>query len=1371
MAQDNLSAPVTMSIISVPSMLSATATGAFIGAEQAFGASSNAMEELNSAKADSLLKAIEILAKGIKEVPDDEVPGLNNKLKEPLASTVQGAALSTGNLLLAPLITASHLAQLPTDVQIALEGILNSVENDYREFSQTKNASTFNNEQGPEVFGAHCNKLCDQLKAISRKLNKNIEDKLAGKKSAAKFHAGLAKKSARTATAPSLTGASAVATMADTIGTLFREISAVVDFSKQEYLHPQEKNIYKAFNECCAAFSEGKGSLESFLALRKLNEAIGDFAPAKEMFKKHSVSGPALSVFTRLLTAEPFVRTLIALNGSVLGVKIAAEEILRPKDEEFTQNVQESAPRASLIKGYSDAEEVTHSGNVTAFCVLFDDALKDIDNNLPEKFDHVEIVSSAKAAVVTNAALVIAPSLITGLAGMISREFSGSVDFTQNDKGSKDEREKVLQSRQELTGEDLDNLLKRVFALKLRLERSEELGVSAPVVLGVGEAITSGSMIASLNVLAGMYSALRELRTLAKSPSNPLILDEEEKLKAAQYVESVLNANQNTAQKMGSEDNVSENLSLHPHLASVMDKVVLTHRSRQDFIHVADKRQDINATGKASIAFSEGNSTGFLVGAAGVLTLAALQGGIATQASAIALQNSTANPRISDGVDRTQFDSSKIKLNISFMSNATRLIEESQKNRSLIQSGLGATAGLAESTFSRSLLVALCHSGALKEMLKRLVKQEEKKPINAPGYLDSAIISDALIPQLHDNILNVFKEAELNNDPIPHLNEDMAVSLETVSHAAIASALSTHSALISPFLKSIVVAKNAQIIPEDMKNEAVLNSELSRVISTALNNIQAFTKNLKPEMEAIENPIKNNSLIHKSDNFQKESMVLASAASLFCEELFEICLSRSLTLLDKAKIAKTAGESREKAEVAAEFSCNGVVNDSGNNLGHAISALRLTLSHLGIALGEFALGMDLPPDLLQDNLKLHSSQHQLMKSMVSVFSLCSKGMLSLAGILSALPLSSAESVNTLRDIIHSMDKELIIRPVDSSEALTNDSNSQSTLLTGIGTDSLISILLSATKLLFQASIMGLDTSLSIAKILEILCINPRPDEALSLETQAMSQPNGFTANLNEQIQRLLIQGSIGSASVCAATQTGKSSWTKEVLDALQAGVDKHIEQIALLADDEEGEKLGLLEFYELLIRTLVPTNCKEEDYEDLTMRLHRGGINLSSFHSAPKEPKDEKEPGDKKKKDHGGIFSKNRQNSHKNPLIVKNSFLGGDNAAALLEIFINKAVREEQYSSRFKLLDTMKLAMMGKQLSAKSIVRWEYIVNQVAHRLQSHLSYKSFFNLKPVQESWEDRKNKLLNNWTYQNLDSGSSSDSLDQEKSDNSLS
>lgn len=1334
----NPSAPFFMTTSAIVAAPTATLGGALSGTQRAGKASSKLFNESKTQQRDSLLQAINILTKGADH--EEEKSGHDlypEALRDLLDLTQAGVGSLVEKGIIAPTTLLTHIAQLPVDAKASIEALFQVVQS--KRLFKTQEASTLNvaDPQNPQTgLSANIRELYRQFSHSFADLDRNLKKQFEGNGVADKSHLQFATTLAKVAATLGAVTATPVALLFDTVGSVFREASALFEWSRDESINPKDQNVYQAVAKCSLSISNSKNSNDTQLALKELEQALTNFKPAHDFLDNHVATSPVVSAFLRMVTAEPFVASLIALNAASLGSK-EAKQALGQEHDHFVQLSKQSAARASLIQGSSNGDAKNHSQNVTDFNQHFDAAIAHIDNDLQHMADHKLVGSSAAATIRSNSALVIGSSLVTGLFGMVSRELSGVVDFSKNDKGTKDQCAVVSQSRGDMTGADLDQLMTRVCELQERIERCNELGVSAPVAMGVSEAISCGALIASLNVLAGMYSALRELRTMAESPSAPIRLNEKEKAEAIKSAQDVVDSHQQSADKMGTAA-VSQNLSLHNQLQSVMNTMVLMHRSHMNFVKPDMPRNDLDSAGKSSIVATQGNSTGFLVGSLGVLAFIALESGIGTEALFGAVRLSIAAKRLSDGVDKIKSENGS-KFNASFVSNATRLTAHSSNKSTATKSTVQGIAGTAELIASRSVTVALCHSGALKEMLRRMIAEEEAKLDHVPeGNSKSAIISDRLIPNLEGEILKVLNDAEKNDNPIPGLNADMAGSLSLGSNASIASALSVHSSLIAPFLKCMVATRKASVIGDDLKNEALSQgTEASNSALILSNKIQAFTKQFVAEIQKFDPVI--NSTTHKSSEKAFEVSMFASCmAALLCEESFEMLVSRSLTILDRNKVDQTAQKSRENTKKEADASKAAVAEDSacGQNYSstHVILALRLTLSHLGISLGNLASELESHPNLLQDNLKLHTVQQSVIKSMASTLSACASGMLDIASFLSASPLSTAGTVEPMRETLHSTDHTLVIKPSNSSADCTKQCHSESTVLTGMGTDSVISILISVIKLLLQGSVLGLDATLSAMKTLEILCIHPRPGQAISLETQGASQPKGTSANLDRQTQCALVAQTLSSAGFVAATKTGSSESTDHTLESLQNKVDNRIESMELLEDEEEkSEKgvLGLKSFYKLLIK-LLDRGEKEELYKDLVERFNRGGITLSNYH-----------------RKFGGL---NSSNKNPNALIKDGNFMGCDDAAKLLSIFVYKAYSSEGTQS--PLLNTLKAEMQNfPKVSARCQNHWEYIVDSVVDRGRLERTRENFLHTKDSKlktTDWNNRKKELLEA-VYQN--------------------
>lgn len=1342
---NNLFTPFSVSTSALPGTATFGMSGTATGVRNATDISTMVMQEMNLGERDSLLGAIDFLSKVNEQIRNENPAGSNffpKDLQNLLEFIQNGAASTVNQILLSPAITVSQISQLPRDVSALINALLHSVD-DSEVLSKTREASTLNMEKEVAAnktdLSANGQALSEQLKVIKRQLKLAIKEEFKIDNNAAKINAQLVKTSAAPTFMSAAGSAGTVATTLDLIGSFFREISATVIFSQQESINPKINNIYQALSACSQSVSSNNNSEESFRALLNLEKAIHDCDPATEMFVHHKVTSPSLSVLLRMIISEPFVKSLISFNASAIALT-KAHQILTKEKDHLSELTGDSAAKASLIKDFSGGNAESHSENVSQFCDYFDAAIKQIDNELPQDNNYKLVGTSAQSTLRSDSALIIASSLVTGLTGLISREFSGSLDFSKNDKGSHQECQDVSKTRSKMTGADLDKLMTRVCNLHDRIQRCHDLGVSAPVLLGATEAITTGSLICSLNMIAGMYSALRELRTLADSPSIPLQLKDEEKEKAAKYAQNVHQSNQNTANCSGT-GMISEQLSLEQRLGTVMEKVVLTHRAGLNFTQPQmNDRADLDAFAKSTIAFSQGNSTGFLLGSVGILALVSLESGIGLEALFVASRLATAAQRLSDGIDRLEL-ANGFKFNLSFLSNASRLTEKSMTSSSTVQSSTRATYLAAESAFSRSLMVALCHSGALRDLLRRIAAREEERLIPLAGALLSSQIADAIIPHLEPLIKDLLDEAEIHHHPIPGLNADMASTLASASKASIATALSTHSMLLAPFIKSIVATRKASVINEAEQNEALFEqSSVSAAMSSVSNIIQAFTRHFKEEIRGFADPYKNSTVAQTGDSLIMESMLISCGVSLLVEELIEMTVSRSLTLINKEKASALTSESSENMRKETGLFSEAIAEDSGwgkdlSSL-HAFSALRLTLSHLGVALGNFATELKLDPKLLKDDLELHTFQRKLIDCLASSLSQCTSAISGALAILSNLPMSSAGSVESIREAIVSFDHILSLRNTHSSEDYTQSCGSDSTLLTGMATDCMFNIFSLITKLLLQMSVLGLNTTLSMAKMMEILSLHPRPEEALMLEIQRLSEPNGLSENLNQLSRGLWIGSSVGTAATTMGSQTEVSQSTLSTQQALQNAVDRQIEQIALLDDDDENEDkkiIGLKTFYKLLVQTLMPGK-QQEDYDDLIERLHHGGLSLTNYHS-----------------DNQGITGSN-QPKHNNHLISNNLFLDCDDAAAIQYFFINRAYAQERLNDE-SILDKLKVVIIQYgQLSEKAEQRWEFIVNSVIERLvqgNNRARFMAAGESRLNQHRLEERKQALLHHWEY----------------------
>ncbi|MEO8401355.1 MAG: hypothetical protein ABI597_06080 [Gammaproteobacteria bacterium] len=1368
---NNISKPFSMSTSATTGMPAATITGlaegSGHGATEGFASVKNMSE--NTSHKDSLLLALDALFKEGKDAKfsaENPVLDIFPDLKDALVSVKEGFAWSALIGSIAPVSTIGQVSQLPLDLTSAIHGLLNSVENSDK-FTRS-DASTFDvNEANNKGFSGHCRALSNEFNNISNKLENNIDNQIKGGAFGA-THAVMAKSTASIPGTLSLASAGVLSAGLDMIGSTLRDAGALTYFCDKESASEQEKNIYHALNVCIQSFSESKDSRESLKALKALEEAISNFKQASELSHKHTVTSPAITVFVRLLTSGTFLSTLRAVNSSALASIAANEELTRKRDD-FSESTTQSAAKASSlaeVKVGDAAAPHTHSQNLTALSKKFDEIIAEINRNLAlfiNNDDDLSIIAkTASSTVGLSAAVTAVPVLITDFVGLISRELSGTLDFIKNDKGIERESKQTSATDKENTGVHLDALIIRASQLAERLERCHQLGVSAPVVMGVSHAVTCGALAVSLNSVAGMCFALSELRTLQDSPSAPLKLRPEEKVQAEKDKQSVINSNNLTAAKSGTQA-VSANLTLHQQLQSVMEKIVLTRRTGDilNFEQPGAERNDLNSTAKSTIGFAE-NSTGFISGALGMLALASLQTGITSEVFFRLLRLATANSdnsrRLGRGVDKIKTGDNS-QSNFSILSNATRLSAE--KDASGTGTLLHTSHHLSEAIFSRSLTVALCQSGVLRQALLKLTREAKERNRHLIGFNDSAVTSVVIIDQLTGKIREVLDEVERGQgqEPMPGLNQDMASQIASISQTTLASSLSTHSAFIVSFLQSTAAASLASDIAPGHKNEAVLDSSISNAISTGLNIIQAFTKNCIGALQKIDGDVYRRedqnafslgshlSLNHTTAT----SMVASCCLSLLCEEMLEMSLvSRSLTLLDEAKVELSSGVALNESQLRVKITSDAILDDSNSgqaqSITHASSALRLTLSHLGDSIADLAAKLnqqiDTAVETQRDGMNLHTSQRSMLKSLASSLSHCSITLSQVSGVLSMLPMVSAGTINEIRHFIHTRDVDLHFRQVQSSAGCSNsEESSRTTILFGISTDFVSDIILNITKMLLRTSLVGLDTSLSVAKILEICCLHPRPDQALTQEMVGSTQPNGSIKNLHSQTQRVSVATSVASAIVSDATQTQisivDSESTQQCIRTIQRAVDREIEKCTILDDDVAEEEISLRLFYKILIQVIAQyAKCDRDspdaDYADLVNRFDRGGISLSNYHS-----------------DHGGIHSRlyaPEEKPKQNNLIKDDEFMGCDDAPTMLATFIIQAakneVKENQEGDTLLKKFKNKLTDDGnKHLSDKAQKIWTYIVNQTCDQVCDLHNRNRLLTFNHVQLKPFSRKN------------------------------
>ncbi len=580
------------------------------------------------------------------------------------------------------------------------------------------------------------------------------------------------------------------------------------------------------------------------------------------------------------------------------------------------------------------------------------------------------------------------------------------------------------------------------------------------------------------------------------------------------------------------------------------------------------------------------------------------------------------------GVDRIN----SLHTNLSTLSNVMRLCAENLGGASAVRTAVLSSEVIS----SRALSVLLTNVGKLADALLGqpvVSNQVERAPLSR--RIDSTLESarpnkraqtEASIKEVLDRI-----ERENGHHIVPGLNQDIASQLDTSAQVGIASLITTHSLLINPVSIAKKASEKASRINEAHKNEALMATLPG--MTQALNNIQAFTRNM---IEALDNEVKRGnseregSLLSTHQSAASTTAILYRAVStiaLLSDEMLSIC--RSLTLIDQNRL-KAASEkvSQVASKEESAQSLDQIAWDS--HLGqeysatHAISALRLTLSHTGLALMGIALDLhrvlEGNMNTEQQNLAMHTLQRSLLNSSASAARYLAEGVLLAGGAISASLVSLNGSVNSVDRRVHTTDAHLHPEQTHESERLTHGIT-PSTEAIGFSTDLVAGTITNVLKVLAQGSIIGMDTVLKLIKLLEIISLHRDSHIALRLESNDSANPNGLLINT-------LGEPSIGSTAgtsaifinILAALQTvDRCSNTDSTLSAqhkLQDRIDSFIEAIAVLKDEEErcDNKLGLKEFYKIIIRLLAP-GAQEGYYTSLIRRLDFGGISLSSYHT------------------------------------------------------------------------------------------------------------------------------------------------------------
>ncbi|KTD55673.1 transmembrane protein [Legionella santicrucis] len=584
----------------------------------------------------------------------------------------------------------------------------------------------------------------------------------------------------------------------------------------------------------------------------------------------------------------------------------------------------------------------------------------------------------------------------------------------------------------------------------------------------------------------------------------------------------------------------------------------------------------------------------------------------------------------SGGVDRIN----SLHSNLSFLSNIMRLCAENLGGSPAIMTAEQSSEVIS----SRSMSVLLSHVSELADALRQLVSPQQENETNHTSTMTANSSVDFANPEILDRSEATIKgvldriEHENQQNIIPGLNQDMASQLSSLAHGTVSSLVATHSIFSNPVTLATKASKEAAAkINEAQKNEALM--ETLPGMTQMLNVIQASTRNFIAEIEKEAKSGKSKkqgSLLSTHQSFASNTATVywaASTIALLCDEMLSIC--RSLTLIDQNRlqaISQKASQVPSKEESAQSTDQIGWDSHLGQDYSatHAITALRLTLSHTGIALMRIALDLHHAlkdnMDTVQRGLVMHSLQQSLLTSSAYAALYLAEGSLLATGAVSASPASLNGSVNWTHKKVHTTDAHLHPAQTHESENCSKGSSDSSQSI-GFSTDLVAGTVTNILKVLAQGGLIGLDTILRLIKILEIISLHRDSHIALQLETNDSSNPNGVLINTLNQPG---VASSAGTSAILmnileAFKTLDQFSDTQSTLNAqnrLQDVIDQQISGLEVLKDDEEqtDHKKGLKEFYKIIIRLLAP-NVQATDLDSLIKRLDFGGISLSSYHS------------------------------------------------------------------------------------------------------------------------------------------------------------
>lgn len=1045
-----------------------------------------------------------------------------------------------------------------------------------------------------------------------------------------------------------------------------------------------------------------------------------------------------------------------------LGLSMASEEATK----EFQQvDSKESSQEASSLNP-RDHKSHSHSQNIASLTQRFKNinqalgAVVEANNQLKNNPSHASsALMIANSATLTTAAVSLLPLLLVEL-GSVVQESAAGVKFSE-EVGSKQivVQSKVVSQSDEKVGIELDNLFFEASKTKDALEMAQKLGNTSPFSLGLLRSTISGGIVSTLNGLLGAYSFLKESRTLPEKIKNLSKLGVEDEAHVREIMAETKKSHQGTSASRLSTS-APKNLMAESALESILNKVILTNHISYTEQTEQKERNDLNSTGLFSaqtgntLAIGSTHFGEFLTGVFSTIAFLSLESGIGAEATFRIFSNTiaelilaTANCQAgSAGPDKIKL-TGESGTNLSFLSNALRLLAESEsKELPSIQKTIVSTASTLESVALRSLTIFLLQSGILSDALNELTRQyevgDEKRPKSVVKTKASA--REEVLAGLAKAIKNRLNQIE--GKQIPGLNKDMASQLQSLSKQQITSALISEMTLIEPLLvlNELSAAGSKGDVPPRNDKEALIDSSPSKQISIFSNMIQGFTLACI-EAAKIEDPEPiNQSLMHSHHslrNSNKRTFETTGYLGLALVETIGAFVGRSFTLLNSQKVTEKSDEisklAKDELEGNLELSTAQVKADS--HLGqpisaiHSISALRSILTHLSAALKEcadaIAIEMNklvhvqesISVDFIKPDLRMHSSQAEVMHSLAVAFSICASLItraLATGSGLSFLHVISLGKIDEIQKLIHSQDESLDLHQNNSSQKSTKGSDSDISLVTGITGDQIVSSITNLVKILMRASLLGADVLLSVSKVLEILVLDVHPEQRLKLESQALCVPDVRSMGASKTIgEESTAASAIPIVSTAQLSVSKEDECLKSTMDssfkALQKDADTTIDRISIFedSDDEEREskrnKTDLKTYVNQIIKTLDP-RLSNTECESLVKRFDKGGITLSRYHS-----------------DYCGVILDKEDERAVKRIQTKTSKMNNIHSTkALIAGFIDEMYRQYLKFLQEDGTDPLKAfnQSLGTAMTDKTKNLHKYIINSIATKLYNQFS-------------------------------------------------